>query len=315
MKHSAFARLLARGYTIRTTDRSRGWVLFCCPWHDDRRPSFSFNEESGWGECHSPRCGIKGNLTYLIEQAAGLGITYVPDTTASDTGTWDRPKELVITRRHRAAFKRLMEGYEQTFTSAPEGRVAREYLERRKLNVSDVHALGLRLGCVVSRDFARAWMPADDLPLLDELGLVYDDGADSMYWRLLVFSLQHTWAQGRALAETMTTKYKGTSTPKPIIRTDGQHPFAVCEGWTDAATWVQYGIHGWVLNGNLDPTRLVRLLQPLRENAFDGTDADHAGSKFHKELVPVTAGWGNYHGHKDANECHRKGVAPTLEFR
>ena len=34
--------------------------IACCPFHDDRNPSFSFNSE-GLYQCHSGRCGAKGN--------------------------------------------------------------------------------------------------------------------------------------------------------------------------------------------------------------------------------------------------------------
>ena len=42
----------------------------CCPFHEDRTPSFSLNPESGLWYCHA--CGIGGDILTFVEKAEGL---------------------------------------------------------------------------------------------------------------------------------------------------------------------------------------------------------------------------------------------------
>lgn len=37
------------------------WAWGCCPFHDDRHPSFSMNVETGWYRCNSTHCGATGS--------------------------------------------------------------------------------------------------------------------------------------------------------------------------------------------------------------------------------------------------------------
>ena len=47
--------------------RNDTWALGCCPFHDERRPSFSMNLESGWFRCNSTHCQTDGkNIVEFI---------------------------------------------------------------------------------------------------------------------------------------------------------------------------------------------------------------------------------------------------------
>ena len=38
-----------------------GWAWACCPFHEDRSPSFCVNLETGSYRCHSSSCGESGS--------------------------------------------------------------------------------------------------------------------------------------------------------------------------------------------------------------------------------------------------------------
>lgn len=42
-------------------ERNETWAIGCCPFHDDRHPSFSMNVETGWHRCNATHCGVSGN--------------------------------------------------------------------------------------------------------------------------------------------------------------------------------------------------------------------------------------------------------------
>lgn len=48
-----------------------GWA--CCPFHDDGRPSFCVNTQSGWYRCASTSCGATGsNIVSFVGRLLGL---------------------------------------------------------------------------------------------------------------------------------------------------------------------------------------------------------------------------------------------------
>lgn len=309
-------RILARGGPIHRRDE--GWVSICCPWHNDRHPSFTFNEDSGVWECWSKKCAAgAGYLSDLIPMVKSrFGIEYKPRNSSGSATEWEESHGVHVTHAHRRAFLAIMEAYESCFT-APEGQVAREYLEQRKLDVADFHAIGIRVGFAPTRTFIREFMPRDEIPLLHEMGISSAPGPDVQdlqYFRLVLWSQEYTWAQGRALWQGATTRYLGLKTTRPFFRTRGREPFGIQEGIIDAATMARYGLGSWILNGKRNAKTLVELISPIRHNAYYGLDADLADTDYTTLVKPVCAGgWINYHGHKDANACHVAGIVPTLE--
>ena len=50
-----------------------GWALGCCPFHDDRSPSFAMNLDTGAYFCRSTTCGAKGgSLVGFVIELHGL---------------------------------------------------------------------------------------------------------------------------------------------------------------------------------------------------------------------------------------------------
>src|SRR3972149_6123296 len=51
---------------------SRGYLLLCCPWHDDRQPSMLAFPD-GWFRCKGAECGRAGRLETLYDALVSPG--------------------------------------------------------------------------------------------------------------------------------------------------------------------------------------------------------------------------------------------------
>ena len=61
------------GEYVRLKKSGKNWIG-CCPFHEDKNPSFSLNPESELWYCHA--CGIGGDILTFVEKAEGR---IVPD--------------------------------------------------------------------------------------------------------------------------------------------------------------------------------------------------------------------------------------------
>ena len=54
-------------------ESSNGFAWACCPFHDDRHPSFSVNLRTGGYRCYSTSCGITGsNIVGFVSALLGF---------------------------------------------------------------------------------------------------------------------------------------------------------------------------------------------------------------------------------------------------
>jgi hypothetical protein len=51
---------------------SKGRLLVRCPFHPDRKPSFSLDVKEGWFKCRSASCGVKGGFHKLFRMLEGV---------------------------------------------------------------------------------------------------------------------------------------------------------------------------------------------------------------------------------------------------
>jgi DNA primase len=58
--HRAVAAVVFEDQLPDLKKHSDGFAWACCPFHDDRNPSFCVNLESGWYRCFSSSCGLTG---------------------------------------------------------------------------------------------------------------------------------------------------------------------------------------------------------------------------------------------------------------
>jgi DNA primase len=144
---------------LRRTGRSQ---VGLCPFHSERSPSFSVNDETGRYMCFG--CGAKGDVFTFVQQMEHLDFVGSVERIASKAGI-----ELRYTsgagngeRKHRKELQALMERavdwYHTRLLESPDARAAREYLRDRGL-AGDV-----------ARSFRLGWAPDEWDALSTSLG-------------------------------------------------------------------------------------------------------------------------------------------------
>jgi DNA primase len=284
---------------LRRTGRSQ---VGLCPFHSERTPSFSVNDETGRYMCFG--CGAKGDVFTFIQQIEHLDFIASVERLASKAGI-----ELHYTsgagtgeRKHRKELQELMnkavEWYHTRLLEAPDARAAREYLRSRGL-AGDV-----------ARNFKLGWAPDDwdqlcqalDAPakMLSEIGVGFVNKAgrlqDSFRARVMfpIFDENGNAVAfgGRILpGSTDPAKYKN-STETPIYTKSRtlyglnwakglvikEDKVIVCEGYTDVIGFHRSGLATAVATcGTALTEEHVKLMKRYARNVVLAFDADSAG--------------------------------------
>jgi DNA primase len=146
----------------------------CCPFHNEKSPSFFVNDDKGFYHCFG--CGAHGDVIRFMVEQDGLGFIDAVKALAQEAGM-ELPEQTPEAREREAVAVTL---YDVTaaaatlFTSdlhGSAGAVARDYLARR--GVSDATAAAFGLGFAVdSRTRLRAGLASHGDSKLIETGLL-----------------------------------------------------------------------------------------------------------------------------------------------
>ena len=123
------------GRHVKLARRGRGWVGLC-PFHNERTPSFTVNEEKGFYHCFG--CQAHGNVFDFLMQREGLGFPEAVERLAAEAGM-EVPKPSPEARARDEAQASLLDAmacaaeWFQGRLATGSGRKAREYLEGRGL--------------------------------------------------------------------------------------------------------------------------------------------------------------------------------------
>lgn len=273
-----------------------------CPFHSERTPSFSVNDETGRYMCFG--CGAKGDVFTFVQQMEHLDFVGAVERIAGKAGI-----ELHYTsgagngeRKHRKELQELMERavdwYHKRLLESPDARAAREYLRSRGL-AGDV-----------ARTYKLGWAPDDwdqlckalnaPAAMLNEVGLGFLNKAgrlqDSFRARVMFPIFDETGAAvafgGRILpGSTDPAKYKN-STETPIYiksrtlygmnwakgNVVKEDRVIVCEGYTDVIGFHTSGLATAVATcGTALTEEHVKLMKRYARNVVLAFDADSAG--------------------------------------
>ncbi|MDP6539556.1 MAG: DNA primase [Planctomycetota bacterium] len=131
----------------------------CCPFHEERTPSFKVDPRRGTWHCFGA-CSEGGDQISFIERFCSVSFMEAVEILASRTGVevprkgGRRGPSREESDRARAALERAVAFYAERL-SCVEGRGAREYLERRGLERNTLEAFGV------------GWAPAGGQALVD----------------------------------------------------------------------------------------------------------------------------------------------------
>ena len=133
------------GTRVKLQRKGREWTA-CCPFHNEKTPSFYVNNEKGFYHCFG--CGEHGDHIGFVMNHDGQSFLDAVETLASQAGL-DMPKADPDAARKAERAKGLKEAMEaavrayQEALFAPEGAEARAYIEKRGLTPETVQRFQL----------------------------------------------------------------------------------------------------------------------------------------------------------------------------
>ena len=273
-----------------------------CPFHDEKTPSFSVNQERQIYHCFG--CGKGGNVfSFLMEHenvtfveavrhiARRLNIT-IPDTYRQrEAGS--EAESLAQVTRFAARF------FHERLLNAGRDSIVRRYTERRGLSEETVKSFGLGFAPDSWNDLLNAARNQGiDAALLVKAGLAKtgEQRTYDAFRKRLIFPIQAPSGRvvgfgGRALFDEDQPKYLNSS-ESPIYRKSQvlyglyqardalrqRGRVLVVEGYMDLLGLYEQGIHGAVaLCGTALTREQARLLARYGQQAFLVYDSDQAG--------------------------------------
>ena len=292
--------LLSSRITFTKKSGSNHWA--CCPFHDEKTPSFSVNTQKGFYHCFG--CGVSGdairflmdydNLPFpeAVERLAeynGLDVPYEDDGRQSDPQEKDRYDLGLECLADAAAY------FHEAFYS-DSGKAARDYLRQRNLKKATVDTF--QLGYAPPGNALLAHLGSKyPLQLLQDVGLVgvKDDHHYDWFRERVIFPIHNH--KGKVIA--FGARVMGEAQPKYLNSPEttwfnkryelyGLHQamqtrertLLVTEGYMDVIKLWQHGIKNAVaaLGTAIGETHISQL-KKRAEKIYFSFDGDTAGQK------------------------------------
>lgn len=256
----------------RKSQPSRGDFWACCPFHQEKSPSFHVDDRKGFYHCFG--CGASGDHIRFVMETEGATFPEAVEKLAGEAGVVIPARDAESERREKARKSlvdvvQMAERFFQQSLAAPGGTDARAYITRRGLTAETVSTFGLGFA-PAERDGLKRHLLAAGVPeaMMVEAGLLIrpDDGrpAYDRFRNRLMIPIHDLRGRvvafgGRALTADQEPKYLNSpETPlfskrtllfnahraREAARTSGS--VIVVEGYLDAIAVWQAGIRSVV---------------------------------------------------------------------
>jgi DNA primase len=278
----------------------RRWQALC-PFHTEKSPSFSINQEAGLYHCFG--CGVSGDVIAFVREHEHLGFVAAVErlaARASVTLRYTDDQETEHRRQRRGlhdAVARAVDWYHQRLLTAPDAEAARTYLAGRGVTADQVERYRLGWAPAGWDDLARALALPAEVVTAAGLGFVNKGGrvTDSFRARVMfpIFDTEDrpVGFGGRILPGAEGPKYKNSAESKLYAksrvlyglnwaRADVVHTgtVVVCEGYTDVLGFAAAGVATAVATCGTSLTDdHVKLLTSYARRIVLAFDADTAG--------------------------------------
>jgi len=270
----------------------------CCPFHDEKTPSFNVRPDKGFYHCFG--CGAHGDAISFIREFEGLGFTEAVEELAKRAGLevpYDKAakQEIQQARTLTDALDFASRFYQSALTSQ-QGAYARDYLQQRGLD--DAIVQQYQIGYAPSAGTALFDAASKDLkgPLV-ETGTVSDKYGRprDLFRNRVMFPIRNSRGKtiafgGRTLGDD---KAKYINSPESDVFHKSREIYGlfeakqavrqldkllVVEGYMDVIALAQHGIHYAVatLGTSTNQDSLTALLRQVRHIVFC-FDGDQAG--------------------------------------
>lgn len=291
------------GRSVKLIRRGREYTA-CCPFHNEKTPSFTVNDMKGFYHCFG--CGAHGSVLDFVMETQGLGFVEAVEQLAAEAGM-EVPRlsaEEVQKQDQRKSLSEVMElcasWYHEQLMKTQRGRDCYTYISGRGL--SDITLHDFKLGYAPdSRTALKEAMMARGVTedqLVDTGMCIKPDDGGPIYDRFrgrLMFPITDRQARmiafgGRALSKEAKAKY--LNSPDTVLFNKGQTLYnwamarqkayksgqvVVVEGYTDVIALAQAGLEEAVapLGTALTEEQIAHLWQMADEPllCFDGDKA------------------------------------------
>ncbi|MGK2947004.1 MAG: DNA primase [Acidimicrobiales bacterium] len=276
------------------------WVGLC-PFHGEKTPSFSVNQELGLYRCWG--CQVRGDVITFVREKEQLDFVAAVEMLAGWAGITlrytDKDEGQGRKRRHQlvAAVEKAVDWYHERLLSAPDAAVARKYLRERGLSGEEVRTFKIGWAPDAWDELVKALRLPDDVVEDSGLGFLNRGGRQTDRFRhRILFPIYDANGDavgfgGRSMPGSDEAKYKNTpetalyqkskllyalNWSKARIVTDDRA--IVCEGYTDVIGFARAGVPAAVATcGTALTEEHVKLLRRYARRLVLAFDADAAG--------------------------------------
>ncbi len=276
----------------------------CCPFHEEKTPSFTVNEEKQMYHCFG--CSAKGNVFEFIKQYEHLDFFEAVVLLAKEMGVdvvyeHNHQKQNIHTKNtyYKNIMIKLCHYYQQELQTHPLKKKVINYIKSRGVSGAIAKRFGLGFA-----PFNKALQNTfkDDIESLVTLGVLGETEVKSDYYmrfkNRLMFPIHSDRGEvigfgGRALLEKNTPKY--LNSPETPIFTKGVELYGlyhcrkytrsidfivVVEGYMDVVSLHEHGITNVVATlGTATSTTHIEKLVRVSKNIIFSFDGDAAGKK------------------------------------
>ena len=297
--HTTLTALIGR--TVKVTKAGREFKA-CCPFHNEKTPSFTINDEKGFYHCFG--CSAHGDAIRWMTDQRGLSFIDAIKELASEAGMEVPAADPKAAKQAeaRAGLHDVMAAAQDYFVSALaglEGAGAREYLAKRGMTTETIKAFGFGFSSD-SRTALKTALKDFGVPMLVEAGLLIAVEDKEPYDRFrgrLMIPIRDPRARviafgGRILGDGEPKYLNSPDTPlfdkgrtlynldkcSPASRQTGR--VIVVEGYMDVIAIAQAGFGDAVAPlGTALTEQQIQMLWRMTEKPLLCFDGDAAGQK------------------------------------
>src|SRR6187401_2611779 len=169
------SRITLSSVVLRTTKLTRAgreWKA-CCPFHNEKTPSFTVSDEKGFYHCFG--CGAHGDVIRWMTDQRGLAFMDAVKELASEAGMEVPAPDPRYAQQaeQQAGLHEVMQAAQDWFRASldtPDGAKAREYLKSRRFDAHTMERFGFGFA-PDSRNALKAALKQFEEPMLIEAGL------------------------------------------------------------------------------------------------------------------------------------------------
>jgi DNA primase len=180
-EHFRISEVIGKRIPVKKKGRE---FMACCPFHHEKTPSFTINDEKGFFHCFG--CGMHGDVIGFIKDYEKVSYKEAIERLAGEAGialpelTQEKREEMDKTTQMVQVMQNAADWFAQQLSAAPNARDARTYLAKRGIRPEIIAKFGMGYAPEGRQVLHNVLLQRNIHPKLqEEIGLIVkrDDGA------------------------------------------------------------------------------------------------------------------------------------------